>query len=503
MVRSHLVKSATPGMIVTGLGASIVLWTLWFLTHVPWIGLPEHVSLPVLLVAWVTGTAILCRGLSRAQAVVTGLGGGIVSATVGLLLVGSKLRPPPAVEGQIDPVIPSAHWISIGFLATGAAVGLIGGLLAVLLTTHQTKSPDDHWAARMASVAMLAALPLVFIGGLVTSTASGMAVPDWPNTFGTNMFLYPLGPRSDPAVFFEHSHRLFGTLLGLTSIVLALWYAWRSLPRPPGRFAPLVLIPGMVAAFYLIRKGFVDEGFLTFITSIGVLAGVVGWKGERAARPFALFALLMLAFVVVQGWLGGRRVSEASRALALLHGVSAQLLFAALAGLATTISPSYATLAPGRASEVQARRLRFLATGTLHALILQLLLGAAYRHLEHKHILWSHAAFAAVVLVFATLAGLIGAAFRKEHDETCRVLRRTGYAVAVLVAVQFLIGWVAFMGTGQRHGEASRFMTLVRTTHQTNGALLLAAVTSLWLMGRRVCASRPSVELLPRQAPWS
>ena len=66
---------------------------------------------------------------------------------------------------------------------------------------------------------------VLLIGGLVTSTESGMAVPDWPGTFGANMFLYPIGLMAHPRIFLEHSHRLFGAMAGLVSILalLALW----------------------------------------------------------------------------------------------------------------------------------------------------------------------------------------------------------------------------------------------------------------------------------------
>ena len=73
---------------------------------------------------------------------------------------------------------------------------------------------------RFAAFVVAATAILIFAGGLVTSTGSGLSVPDWPNTFGTNMFLYPLGPRAAPDVFLEHSHRLFGTLVGLSAIAM-------------------------------------------------------------------------------------------------------------------------------------------------------------------------------------------------------------------------------------------------------------------------------------------
>ncbi len=61
-----------------------------------------------------------------------------------------------------------------------------------------------------------ATFPLIWIGGLVTTYDAGMAVPDWPNTYGYNLFLYPWqtwvsGPWN---LFIEHGHRLFGAVVG-------------------------------------------------------------------------------------------------------------------------------------------------------------------------------------------------------------------------------------------------------------------------------------------------
>src|ERR1700754_1831622 len=75
-----------------------------------------------------------------------------------------------------------------------------------------------HWYAVFVAASVLV---LICSGGLVTSHGAGMSVPDWPNSFGYNMFLFPpsrwLGP-----IFYEHTHRLMGTLVGLLSIILVI-----------------------------------------------------------------------------------------------------------------------------------------------------------------------------------------------------------------------------------------------------------------------------------------
>src|SRR5947199_7817076 len=64
---------------------------------------------------------------------------------------------------------------------------------------------------------------------MVTSKNVGLAVPDWPTTFGYNMFLFPVS-KWIGAIFFEHTHRLIASAVGFLTIILAIWL-WRSDPR--------------------------------------------------------------------------------------------------------------------------------------------------------------------------------------------------------------------------------------------------------------------------------
>src|SRR5438132_5493893 len=82
----------------------------------------------------------------------------------------------------------------------------------------------NPWPHRLAVVTAAAALVLICIGGLVTNTGSALAVPDWPTTFGHNMFLYPWAQMVG-GVFYEHSHRLIGAVVGVLTLALgvALW----------------------------------------------------------------------------------------------------------------------------------------------------------------------------------------------------------------------------------------------------------------------------------------
>ena len=88
---------------------------------------------------------------------------------------------------------------------------------------------DSRWPHRLAVLLACTTFPLIWVGGLVTTYDAGMAVPDWPGTYGYNLFLYPwqtwlAGPWD---LLIEHGHRLLGALAGLLTIaVVGAAYRW-------------------------------------------------------------------------------------------------------------------------------------------------------------------------------------------------------------------------------------------------------------------------------------
>lgn len=82
-----------------------------------------------------------------------------------------------------------------------------------------------NWVHRFAWFTSVATLFLICSGGMVTSKGVGLAVPDWPTTFGYNMFLFPVS-KWVGGIFFEHTHRLIASTVGFLTIILALWI-WR------------------------------------------------------------------------------------------------------------------------------------------------------------------------------------------------------------------------------------------------------------------------------------
>lgn len=271
-----------------------------------------------------------------------------------------------------------------------------------------------HW---MAVFAVVFTLPLLFVGGSVTTYRVGLAVPDWPSTFGINMFLYdfwnaPFGVRV------EHTHRLYGAAVGLATMGLAAWF----LAFEPRRFMKV----------------------------LGVIA---------------------LLAVIAQGILGGTRVTQVSTFLAAVHGCTAQAFFGLMVALCVLTgrawqTPSHPTTDPAR--------LRPLGLVILALVYTQIVLGAWLRHYGTVLALGLHAAFALVVLLQAILI--------------CEQVRRNRKAVpwlvpsalclALAVTLQIVLGLASFVLLLPLDGlphAVGFYQAVIRTGHQTNGALLLAA----------------------------
>jgi cytochrome c oxidase assembly protein subunit 15 len=244
------------------------------------------------------------------------------------------------------------------------------------------------WPHRWAWLLCVATFPLLWVGGLITTTDAGMAVPDWPGTYGYNMFLYPwetwlFGPWD---LFIEHGHRLLASGVGLLAI-------------------------GLLVATY----------------RCGATATVRRW------------AWVALALVIFQGVLGGLRVVLNERLLALAHGSTGPLFFALTAALVAL------TGAPPREAAVGPPRwmLRWLPP----LVLLQIVVGASMRHVPEggrpatfAHHVLTHLVLAAAVGVLAIVAG--GAVWRRSSGG----LRALGVAVAGLVVLQISLGfgtWVA------------------------------------------------------------
>src|SRR6188472_62009 len=93
---------------------------------------------------------------------------------------------------------------------------------AISQSSAVTDRRYNVWLNRFAWLSAVGTLLLICSGGMVTSKGVGLAVPDWPTTFGYNMFLFPVS-KWIGGVFFEHTHRLIASTVGMLTVILAVW----------------------------------------------------------------------------------------------------------------------------------------------------------------------------------------------------------------------------------------------------------------------------------------
>src|SRR5881394_2938550 len=153
------------------------------------------------------------------------------------------------------------------------------------------RTADNPWLHRFACVTALATLALIGIGGLVTSKGVGMAVPDWPTTYGYNMFFFPFS-KWVGGIFYEHSHRLVATVVGVLVVGLTRWLGGKPSRLPLG----VIGLAEIVAGLLLLQFGPQWKGAGYFLAGIGamvLLAAVVWARNQPSPRP-----LPMLGWIV-------------------------------------------------------------------------------------------------------------------------------------------------------------------------------------------------------------
>jgi cytochrome c oxidase assembly protein subunit 15 len=233
---------------------------------------------------------------------------------------------------------------------------------------------------RCALLVALATFILLIAGGLVTSHGVGMAVPDWPNSYGYNLFFFPVS-KWVGGIFYEHSHRLIASAVGLLTGILTLWlYGWKS--RPVSRWTGAFLLAGGVfVAASSTRK---QDGIVLAVSGLPLLlAGFVWPRSEPAPRWLRRLGLAAFVAVVLQGVLGGLRVVLFEDELGIFHAALAQLFFVLVCLLALFTSPWWWRVrgrGEGAASVPIDPRVQFWFVAGTSLIFAQLILGATMRH---------------------------------------------------------------------------------------------------------------------------
>jgi cytochrome c oxidase assembly protein subunit 15 len=185
------------------------------------------------------------------------------------------------------------------------------------------------WLNRFAWLTCAATLLLICSGGMVTSKNVGLAVPDWPTTFGYNMFVFPVS-KWVGGILFEHTHRLMGSLVGFLTIILAVWL-WLGDDR-------------------------------RWVRNLGVIA-VVG--------------------VILQGILGGLRVTMMKDQIGIFHACVAQAFLGIIVFIAVVTTKFWGVVADQHVDLQTFLPIKTLAIAITAAIYVQLALGATMRH-QHR-----------------------------------------------------------------------------------------------------------------------
>jgi cytochrome c oxidase assembly protein subunit 15 len=273
---------------------------------------------------------------------------------------------------------------------------------------------------------------LIFAGGMVTSTGSGLSVPDWPNTYGWFMWTFPL-EKMVGGIFYEHTHRLIASTVGFLILVLAFWL-WRAEPRA-----------------WVRRLGYVALGA-----------------------------------VITQGVLGGITVLwYLPDPISIAHASLAEIVFCLTVTIALVQSPGWKRAYSGPADDAVLRR---VAVATTAMIYVQILMGATMRHTDaglaipdfpwaFGHLIPDHwdpkiaihfahrcGALAVTMLILAT----IGHVF--YHHRSRRELVRPSLLLLLLLPAQITLGALTVLSGKQ---------PVINSFHVVTGASIL--VTSLVL----------------------
>ena len=273
---------------------------------------------------------------------------------------------------------------------------------------------------------------LVLAGSLVTSTGSGLSVPDWPTTYGWNMFSFPPS-KWVGGIFYEHGHRLIASGVGFLTIVLAAWL-WLQEPRRWLRWLGVAALGAVVA-----------QGILGGLTVLFFLPAAISTAHAGLAEIFFCLTVAIALFTS-RGWISGygRQPSDP----------------------------------PG----IDDHRLRRLATTATVVIYVQILIGATMRHtgaglaipdfpLMFGHLIPDHWS-SKIAVHFAHRSGamvvalaVIGTSVRiwSAHPNRAELVRPAALIVA-LVAVQVTLGALTVLSGRD---------VWINSLHVVGGALVL------------------------------
>jgi cytochrome c oxidase assembly protein subunit 15 len=273
---------------------------------------------------------------------------------------------------------------------------------------------------------------LLMAGALVTSNDAGLAVPDWPLSYGS------LTPPMIGRIFYEHGHRVIATLVGILTIILAVWI-WRAEKRA------------------WIRR--------------------LGWGA--------------LALVIAQGLLGGLTVKLLlPPPVSMAHATLAQLFFVTLICL-TVFTGDWWQSEQALLHDAGSPSVRALALTTSVVIVIQTILGAGYRHGAFG--IWPHLVGAGAVTAAVVVTGRVV----RDRFREVKPLRRAVIFLHAFFGLQVILGGAAWWAVQaqQRAPQPLPLLVTITVAHVLGGALTLASSVVLTLRCYRLIpAGRAATE---------
>ena len=364
------------------------------------------------------------------------------------------------------------------------------------------------WLHRLALLTAVTTFILICMGGLVTSTDSGLAVPDWPTTFGYNMFVYPLSKTVSGFLFSIDPNLQVDLDKGNLSVGLQ-----DALEKNEISVSEDVIISTETQGSRWKLADKVNERTYTLIKSgdrldvyvhgvlyehshrlIGSIVGfltialMVSIWAKDTRKWMKWLGVIALVAVIAQGVMGGLRVTNLSRILAIIHACFAQAFFALTASLVLFTSRSWLQKS-AKIEAADVARLRNLSLITLGLIYIQFIFGAILRHTGER--LDAHLVFAGLVTVhiFLLLRRIL-----KNHLEDSSFVR-PALLLGALLAVQLTLGFGAYLAEFTAFGEGVPAVAgvIITTSHVAIGTLMLVVSVVLTLsIFRFASRSEPS-----------
>jgi cytochrome c oxidase assembly protein subunit 15 len=326
----------------------------------------------------------------------------------------------------------------------------------------------------------LCTFALLIAGGLVTSTQSGLSVPDWPTTYGHFMFAYPLDQMVG-GIFYEHSHRMIASVVGFLTVIAAFWL-WKREDRPWVKYLGLAALGTVLL-----------QGLLGGLTVIFLLPTAISAAHATLAQSF--FSIMVILAVVTSAWWRTDMPAPNETARFSLGGLTLwttitiylQLILGAVmrhmnAGLAVPTFPlSYGQLFPSLSADAIAQYNQQLIQSDLRlAADDPVTAGQIVIHLAHRY--W------AVIVALSVIVTAIAALKQRRHF---RRGAQIGLALLLLLLVQGTLGALTVL---------SAKAVDITTAHVATGAALLGASLFLHLHAKKTFGFRRASPRQPLRA---